>query len=134
LAFRQAASPHLEVKTGSATSKTQLVADMDRVIQTEFKKDFQGILTRAIISTTTKAVAQYALEKNNNSSWAAVAMAVYSLVTTAADVRIWTALPKDIQVARLPIPENGSLTIAGPGLEAIPIEIGDRLQPCHRLC
>ncbi|MHC5164190.1 MAG: hypothetical protein ACYSOI_02320, partial [Planctomycetota bacterium] len=75
LAFRQAASPHLEVKTGSATSKTQLVADMDRVIQTEFKKDFQGILTRAIISTTTKAVAQYALEKNNNSSWAAVAMA-----------------------------------------------------------
>jgi hypothetical protein len=38
---------------------------------------------------------------------------------------IWTALPKDIQVARLPIPENGSLTIAGPGLEAIPIEIGD---------
>ncbi|MHC5200349.1 MAG: COG3014 family protein [Planctomycetota bacterium] len=125
LAFRQAASPHLEVKTGSATSKTQLVADMDRVIQTEFKKDFQGILTRAIISTTTKAVAQYALEKNNNSSWAAVAMAVYSLVTTAADVRIWTALPKDIQVARLPIPENGSLTIAGPGLEAIPIEIGD---------
>ena len=125
LIFRQAASPYLEVKTGSTTTRTQLVGDMDRVIQTEFEKDFKGILTRAIISTTSKAVAQYALEKNSNSSWAAVAMAVYSFVTTAADVRIWTALPKDIQTARLPMPENGILTVSGPTLMPIQVEITD---------
>jgi hypothetical protein len=125
LIFRQAASPYLEVKTGSTTTRTQLVGDMDRVIQTEFEKDFKGILTRAIISTTSKAVAQYALEKNSNSSWAAVAMAVYSFVTTAADVRIWTALPKDIQTARLPMPKNGILTVSGPTLMPIQVEITD---------
>ncbi|MHC4999235.1 MAG: COG3014 family protein [Planctomycetota bacterium] len=80
LTFRQAASPYLEIKAGSKTSRTQLVADMDRVIHTEFEKDFKGTLTRAIISTTTKAIAQYALEKNSGSSWASVAMAVYSFV------------------------------------------------------
>jgi hypothetical protein len=125
LTFRQAAAPYLEVKNGSATEKTQLVADMDRVIQTEFNKDFTGILTRAIISTTAKAVAQYALEQDSNTSWVAVAMAVYSFVTTAADVRIWTALPKDIQAARLSMPDNGNLTLSGPTLSPIQLEIGD---------
>ena len=125
LTFRQAASPYLEIKAGSKTSRTQLVADMDRVIHTEFEKDFKGTLTRAIISTTTKAIAQYALEKNSGSSWASVAMAVYSFVTTAADVRIWTALPKNFQAARLTIPENGILTVSGPALAPIQVEIGD---------
>jgi hypothetical protein len=125
LVFRQAASPYLKIKAGSTTEKTQLVANMDRVIQTEFEKDFKGILTRAIISTTAKATAQYALEKNSGSSWAAVTMAIYSFVTTTADVRIWTALPKDIQTARLPMPENGDLTISGPTLAPIPVKIGD---------
>jgi len=125
LVFRQAASPYLEIKTDSATAKTQLIADIDRVIQTEFKKDFKGILTRAIISTTAKAVTQYALEQNSNSSLAAVAMAIYSFASTAADVRIWTALPKNIQTARLPMPENGDLTISGPSLAPISVEITD---------
>jgi len=125
LVFRQAASPYLEIQSGSTTAKTQLVADMDRVIQTEFEKDFKGILTRAIISTTAKATAQYVLEQDSNTSWVAVAMAVYNLATTAADVRIWTALPKDVQTARLPMPENGSLTISGPTLAPIQVEITD---------
>ena len=125
LMFRQAALTYLELKTDSTTSKTQLVADMDRVIQTEFEKDFKGILTRAIISTTAKAAAQYALENNSNSSWAAVAMAVYNFVSTAADVRIWTALPKDIQAARLVMPENGDLTLYGPTLTPIQVKIGN---------
>ena len=125
LMFRQAALPYLELKTDSTTSKTQLVADMDRVIQTEFEKDFKGILTRAIISTTAKAAAQYALENNSHSSWAAVAMAVYNFLSTAADVRIWTALPKDIQAARLVMPENGDLTLYGPTLTPIQVKIGN---------
>ncbi|MEN8126560.1 MAG: hypothetical protein ABFR90_02020 [Planctomycetota bacterium] len=125
LAFRQAASPYLEVKAGSTTAKTQLIANMDRVIQTEFKKDFQGILTRAIISMTTKAAAQYVLEQDKDTAWAAVAMAVYNLATTAADVRIWTTLPKNIQAAQVAMPEDGRLTVAGPTLAPIPVEIGD---------
>lgn len=125
LAFRQAALPYLEIKAGSTTSKTDIIADMDRVIQTEFEKDFKGVLTRAIISTTTKATAQYVLEQDSNTAWAALAVAIYNVMTTAADVRIWTALPKDIQAARLPMPKNGELTLSGPSLQPIQVEIAD---------
>jgi hypothetical protein len=125
LVFRQSALPYLEVQSDLTRVKTQLVADMDRVIQTEFKKDFKGILTRAIISTTAKATAQYVLEQDSNTSWAAIAMAVYNFATTAADVRIWTMLPKNIQIARTAMPSNGNLSLSGPSLKPIPLEIGD---------
>ena len=102
---------------------------MDRVIQTEFKKDFKGILTRAIISATSKAVAQYALSKNGDGGTqvASLLVAAYSFATTAADVRIWTTLPKDFQVARLDIPENRRITISPPGGQSFQIEI----PPCN---
>lgn len=125
LVFRQAALPYLEVQSDSTTVKTLQVANMDRVVQTEFEKEFKAILTRAIISTTAKAAAQYILEQDDNTSWAAVAMALYSFATTAADVRIWTMLPKDVQIARTPMPNNGSVSVSGPGLKPIQVEIGD---------
>jgi hypothetical protein len=46
---------------------------------------------------------------------------VYSFASTAADVRVWTALPKDFQVARLPKPKDGKLKITPPG--SIPLDI-----------
>jgi hypothetical protein len=98
---------------------------MDRVVQTEFNKDFKGILTRAIISTTAKAVAQYALEQQNSSSGslASALVAVYSFATTAADVRIWTTLPKDFQVAKLPMPPDRLINIEPPGGQPLQLEI-----------
>lgn len=125
LVLRQAAMPYLEAGANSMTLRTQTVADMDRVIQTEFEKDYKGILTEAIISTTAKAVAQYQLEQKNSDPWAAIAMAVYNFATTAADVRIWTALPKDIQTARMPMPENGIVSVFGPSLAPIEVQLSD---------
>ena len=128
LVSRAHACPHLSVKAGGYAYTTQLVADMDRVIQTEFNKDFKGILARTIISATTKAVAQYALQEEGSqgSAFASIFMAVYSLATTAADVRIWTTLPRDFQVARLSIPADRCLTIVPPG--AAPFEV--KIPPC----
>jgi len=125
LSFRQEAYPVLTIKADGSTYETSEVANMDRVIQTEFQKDFEGILTRAIISATSKVVAQYALEKNSESSGQALSFlaAVYTAATTAADVRIWTTLPKNFQVARLNIPENRCITISPPGGESFQIEI-----------
>jgi len=127
LEFRSAAYEYLEAETAGNRYKTEKVADMDRVIQTEFKKDFEGILHRAIISTTLKAVAQYALEKQNSraSSIGSLLTAVYSYATTAADVRIWTALPKDFQVARFEKPKDGKLKIIRPGDVPFEIKIPD---------
>jgi len=117
LKFRKAAYPYLVIKAGGRDYRTATVADMDRLVQTEFKRDFQAILTRAIISATAKAVAQYALSEQNSSGagLASMLVAVYSYATTAADVRIWTALPKDFQVARFARPADGKLWITPAG-------------------
>ncbi len=129
LVFREEAYSYLTVESEGKSYKTEQVANMDRVIQTEFKKDFKGILTRAIISATSKAVAQYALSKNGDGGTqvASLLVAAYSFATTAADVRIWTTLPKDFQVARLDIPENRRITISPPGGQSFQIEI----PPCN---
>ena len=127
LYFRDKAHQYLIAEVDGNDYETRLLSDMDRVIQTEFGKDYPGILTRAIISTTAKAVAQYALEKQNSSksSLASVLMAAYSYATTAADVRIWTSLPKEFQVARFPKPKDGKLKVKRPGSVSVEINIPD---------
>ncbi len=128
LEFRDRAYPYLVAEVDGEDYKTCLVSDMDRVVQTEFSKDFKGILTRAIVSTTAKAVAQYAVEKQDSSAslpLASLLMAAYSYATTAADVRIWTALPKEFQIARFPKPKNGKLKVAPPGANPFEINIPD---------
>jgi len=123
LEFRNRACPHLIVEADCKVYQTRLVSDMDRVIQTEFSKDYAGILTRAIISATLKVAAQYALaeQDSDTASIASAFMAVYSFASTAADVRIWTSLPKDFQVARFAKPKDGKLKITRPG--SIPVNI-----------
>ncbi|MBN2590929.1 MAG: hypothetical protein JXA96_13775 [Sedimentisphaerales bacterium] len=129
LVFRDKAFSYLTIETENKSVKTQEVANMDRVIQTEFEKDFKGILTRAIISATSKAVAQYALTKNSDSGSQVISLlaAAYTFATTAADVRIWTTLPKDFQVARMDIPENRLITVSPPGGNSFQVEI----PPCN---
>ena len=125
LEFRDRAYPYLVIEADGRNYKTRTVADMDRVIQTEFSKDFKGILTRAIISATAKAVTQYALSEQDSSgaALASLIVAVYSFATTAADVRIWTALPKDFQVARFKRPADAGLKVVRPGFIPFNIDI-----------
>jgi hypothetical protein len=125
LAFRSQAVPSLTVSANGWSYQTQIVADMDRIVHTEFEQDFKAILTRAIISTTAKAIAQYALEQNDSSSVAAILMAAYHFATTAADVRIWTTLPKNFQAARLPLPQDGTLSIQGGAGVPMQVKIPD---------
>ena len=127
LLLRNKAHQYLIAEVDGNDYETRLVSDMDRVVQTEFSKDYPGILTRAIISTTAKAIAQYALEKQDSSksSLASVFMAAYSFATTAADVRIWTSLPKEFQVARFPKPKDGKLKVKRPGSVSVEINIPD---------
>ena len=127
LSFRNKAHQYLVAEVDGTDYETRLVSDMDRVIQTEFSKDYPGILTRAIISATAKAIAQYALEKQDSSesSLASIFVAAYSYATTAADVRIWTSLPKEFQVARFPKPKDGKLKVKRPGSVSVEINIPD---------
>ncbi len=120
---RKVAYPYLTIKTDASEYQTRQVADIERVIETEFKKDFKGILIRAIASAAVKAAAQAAARDNDQYGIMTAAIAVYSVATTAADVRIWSALPKDFQVARCAIPGNRLLQVFAGGYTAFDVHI-----------
>jgi uncharacterized protein len=113
------AYPYLTIKTDAGEYQTRQVADMERVIETEFKKDFSGILMRAIASAAAKAVAQASVRDSDKYGVMTAVIAAYSVATTAADVRIWSALPKDFQVARFAMPSNNTLLIFPAGSPSV---------------
>lgn len=85
-----------------------------------------------LVSATVKAAAQYAIERQNNNdntgkSFLALMVAAYSYATTAADVRIWTTLPKDFQVARVRMPADRNIAVFSPeGTKILNVNI----EPC----
>ena len=114
LKFRDRAFPFLMVgDSGRKNVKTRAMASMDRVVQTEFKMRFPLIVTKAVISMLMKIHAQYVAQKKYGNMGGLLA-AVYQFATTAADIRMWTALPKEFQVARIFTPVSGLVTIATP--------------------
>ncbi|MBP0049419.1 hypothetical protein H9C73_11785 [Marinobacterium sp. AK62] len=122
LKSRNRAYPHLELRAnGKALGKTQLLASMDRVIQTEFKKEFPLKVTEAIASTLTKAFIQYQAKKEMGLAGSLLA-GVYQAATTRADMRSWSSLPKEVQVARVRKPASGSIELKAPGLDT-PLKI-----------
>jgi hypothetical protein len=127
LTYRDIAFPCLQIEADGAHYNTIVVSNMDRVIHSEFKKDFEAILMRAIISTTAKVAAQYVLSSQDSTAATigSIMIAAYSFATNAADVRIWTALPKDFQIARFPKPYNKILKITPLNSETFDIELPD---------
>jgi len=39
---------------------------------------------------------------------------LYQIASTSADIRIWSALPKEFQVAKVAAPTDGHLTVTAP--------------------
>ncbi|WP_313314025.1 COG3014 family protein [Stutzerimonas nitrititolerans] len=126
LKLRDQAYSHLELFAGSKPlGKTEQLASLDRVVQTEFKKEFPYKVTEAVISTIAKGAIQYEARRQGGLA-GALAAGVYQAATTRADKRIWSALPKEVQVARIRPPANRKLTIKSPGLaEPLEVELPD---------
>ncbi len=122
LKIRSKAFEYLSVKCDDKIFNTQIVSDMNRVAKTEFDKEFDGILIHAIIAATTKALVQR--ELGRQSTFAAAMASIYTLATTAADVRVWTTLPSDFQVARVPMPKSRHISIILVN-QSIDVTIGD---------
>lgn len=118
--LRSKAFDDYSIAVGDQVNRSQLLADMDRVVMTEFKSEYPAIVRRALFSATTKAVIQYQTQRqmqNNDGNaglaWAMASLAttVYTIASTQADTRTWTTLPKRFDLIRLERPENGRLTI-----------------------
>jgi len=88
---------------------TQEVADLNRVIHTEFKYIYGDIVRRAVLSTIVKTYIQYETKKVNQ--WAGLATAIFQAASTRADTRIWSSLPQGFQVTRVEMPEDRKLQL-----------------------
>ena len=119
---REQAYPWLDAYVqGKQVGRTELLASMDRVIQTEFKREFQFRITEAITSSLVKAFIQYKAKEKLGTAGNLLA-GLYQTATTRVDTRSWTSLPKEIQVVRLRKPADNRLELRAPGLTT-PLQI-----------
>lgn len=77
------------------------ISDIDGVIANEFQNQLPFILTRAITSAILKASTQSILNEHLGATGALAGM-LYSMLTTSADIRISSALPKRILAMQIP--------------------------------
>lgn len=114
LKLRNQAYSHLTVyNSENKVGQTSILSSMDRVVQTEFKKRYPATVTRAVTSTLIKTFGQYLAQKQFG-NLGGFAAALYQGATTAADIRIWTALPKEFQIAKVKTPTSGLIVLETP--------------------
>ena len=111
-------------KRATLLGRAELLASMDRVVQSEFKKRFPMVLTRAVISATVKTYMQRVAQEEYG-DFGNLAAILYQAATTTADTRSWSALPKEYYVGRVKVPEDGLLVIATGGRQIANIRVED---------
>jgi hypothetical protein len=90
---------------GNDGLRTTEVGNYDYVMRSEFKRRYPSILRTAVLEAALKVVIQNAAAQEKSGVALLVAKVASNIST--ADVRSWTALPKDFQVARIETPKDG---------------------------
>lgn len=96
---------------------TALVLDLDAMARRALKDEMPGIMLRAVVRTTSKAVAQYQMERqmdemrrkgqdNGGLALALLALQIGGMVVEQADERGWRTLPAQVAVARGRLPRG----------------------------
>ena len=108
----------------SGSAPTSTVASMDSVIANDFKNEWPSVVTKTLITTATKAIVQYGVQKvaeDRGGMWGGLAagllMGAVNASTNIADTRTWTSLPKEFQYARITTPESRELTLTAGGTQ-----------------
>lgn len=116
--FFPASFANAQIVAGGQTVSTVPLADMDAILAEEFDQRLPGIITRTIISTLIKEGAYRggqvaAIAANNDWRTQAITFAavtvvgsIYRYAMNTADTRSWETLPKEFQIAQLPMPAD----------------------------
>lgn len=119
----QNAYSYLTILTNSSTIiTTEPFVSMDNLIATEFKKELPGIITREVSRVAIKTYLQYEMQ-NNYGDLGGLLSGLYQAATTATDVRSWSLLPKNFQLAHLEIPNNRQITVQLPTNESFIVNV-----------
>ena len=109
------------VQAGGATVPMADLANVDKLVKTEYDVYMRGALTREITRTIVKVGAQIALgaaadhtgDRNHRLALqlSQLGVATWAASTTAADLRSWTALPKSVKCVRIDRPADGRIDV-----------------------
>ena len=90
---------------GPSGTPTIVVGNFDFVMRSEFQRRYPSILWGAILEAAIKVAVQNAAAQEKTGIALLVATVASNIST--ADVRSWTALPKNFQAARIETPKDG---------------------------
>jgi uncharacterized protein len=93
---------------------TEVIADMDKIIKAEFKEEFSLILSREITRTIAKTIVQKQI--NDKNPLLGFGAGLLQAVSTSADLRTWSMLPKNFQAAVIDKPKNNQVVLELNGL------------------
>ena len=120
------------VQAGGATVPMAELANVDRLVKTEYDVYMRGALAREVTRTVVRTAAQIALGCTADSAgdrntqialrFAQVGVATWAMSSTAADLRSWTALPKTVKGVRIDRPADGRVSIVADG-QVIPLTV-----------
>lgn len=120
----------LTITTGESKLTTELICNMDSVIAKEFQNNNPAVVQRTIRTVGAKAWATGKASKQiggkfgmAGSMLAGAGKKAFNKATNKADLRCWSALPKEFQSARLPLPEDGTITITTAGGQTATVEL-----------
>lgn len=116
-----------QIVIGTESTLCEEFATMDRVIQTEFKKRFPGIVTRAVVSAVVKGVAQDQMAQRGG-IWGQLLAPVLSSALTAADMRSWRSVSSSFSVNRIAVAEDAEYVTIRVGAEEHQIPLQDHQQ------
>lgn len=123
LLLAQEAFPFITIESESgAPVSTATLADFDGVIATDFEKELRNITIREVARAALKTYFQYKLRERYGSGGGIIA-GIYQAATTRADLRMWSSLPANFQLAHMRIPFNLRLVVQPPGGTRFPINI-----------
>lgn len=116
---REEAYKCLSVKDGGKSCKTTTFCEVDSLLKSEFDMAYPAIRNREIARAVIRTVAQYyanRLVDKKVGGWGGELLKYgvggMQMVSTAADVRSWTALPKNYQVATVSIPKDRKISFS----------------------
>jgi len=104
-----------------AGDRSERIADVDAMVEADFDARLPLIVTQEIISSAAKATATWAASQaayQHDSTTGAIVQIVgilYQATSTAADLRCWSNMPKQVLLLRVPTPADGRLPIVAEG-------------------
>ena len=129
IAFDDDAVGYLDVETPDHLVRTEMLADMDRLMASEFREQLPTLLTRAVIATVAKSAAAYGINEatrddETGNAVARIAAGLYLYSQNRADTRSWSTLPKWYQYARVPAPTEGRVLVSSPDGQSVYVDTG----------